>query len=91
MDEGFKPGHLPPFEWELVQFYKVSRLTVREAINRLVGQRLVIKKQGRGPLLRSRVRLAISAQTPKRKPRAGRETMSQHNSHNLQQQKGGRQ
>lgn len=48
MDEGFKPGHLPPFEWELVQFYKVSRLTVREAINRLVGQGLVVKKQGKG-------------------------------------------
>ena len=48
VDGGFKPGHLLPSERELVQSYKVSRLTVREAINRLVGQGLVVKKQGKG-------------------------------------------
>ncbi len=48
VDGGFKPGHLLPSERELVQSYNVSRLTVREAINRLVSQGLVVKKQGRG-------------------------------------------
>lgn len=48
VDGGFKPGHLLPSERELVQSYNVSRLTVREAINRLVGQGLVVKKQGKG-------------------------------------------
>lgn len=48
MDGGFKPGHLLPSERELVQSYNVSRLTVREAINRLVGQGMVVKKQGKG-------------------------------------------
>lgn len=48
VDGGFKPGHLLPSERELVRSYNVSRLTVREAINRLVGQGLVVKKQGKG-------------------------------------------
>ncbi len=48
MDGGFKPGHLLPSERELVRSYNVSRLTVREAINRLVSQGLVVKKQGKG-------------------------------------------
>lgn len=44
----FKPGHLLPSERDLMNTYNVSRVTVREAINRLVVQRLVIKKQGKG-------------------------------------------
>ncbi len=48
VDGGFVPGHQLPSERELVQSYKVSRLTIREAINRLVAQGLVIKKQGKG-------------------------------------------
>lgn len=45
---GYKPGHLLPSERDLMNTYKVSRLTVREAINRLAIQGLVVKKQGKG-------------------------------------------
>ena len=48
VDGGFKPGHRLQFERELVRSYNVPRLTVREGINRLVGQGLVVKKQGKG-------------------------------------------
>lgn len=48
MDGDYSPGHLLPSERELVKTYKVSRLTVREAINRLVAQGMVKKKQGKG-------------------------------------------
>jgi GntR family transcriptional regulator len=51
VDGGFIPGHQLPSERELVQEYKVSRLTVREAINRLVAQGMVIKKQGKGTFI----------------------------------------
>ncbi len=44
----FKPGHLLPSERGLMNTHNVSRLTAREAINRLVIQGLVIKKQGKG-------------------------------------------
>ena len=45
---GYRPGHLLPSERDLMDTYKVSRLTVREAVNRLAIQGLVIKKQGKG-------------------------------------------
>ncbi len=48
MDGKYSPGQLLPSERELVQTYKVSRLTVREAINRLVSQGIVKKEQGKG-------------------------------------------
>jgi GntR family transcriptional regulator len=41
-------GQLLPSERELVKTYHVSRLTVREAINRLVAQGMVRKEQGKG-------------------------------------------
>ncbi|RTZ99644.1 MAG: hypothetical protein DSY90_00835 [Deltaproteobacteria bacterium] len=41
-------GQLLPSERELVEIYHVSRLTVREAINRLVAQGMVRKEQGKG-------------------------------------------
>lgn len=44
----YKRGTLLPSERELVDTYKVSRLTVRKAINRLVAQGLVTKIQGKG-------------------------------------------
>jgi len=44
----YTPGQLLPSERELVKTYDVSRLTVREAINRLVAQGMVKKKQGKG-------------------------------------------
>ncbi len=48
MDRDYSPGQLLPSERELVETYKVSRLTVREAINRLVAQGMVKKEQGKG-------------------------------------------
>jgi len=48
MDGDYLPDQLLPSERELVNTYKVSRLTVREAINRLVAQGMVKKKQGKG-------------------------------------------
>ena len=48
MDGEYSPSQLLPSEREMVETYKVSRLTVREAINRLVAQGMVEKKQGKG-------------------------------------------
>jgi len=48
MAKEYVPGQLLPSERDLMQIYNVSRLTVREAINRLVAQGMVKKKQGKG-------------------------------------------
>ena len=48
MARKYVPGQLLPSERDLMQVYNVSRLTVREAINRLVAQGMVKKKQGKG-------------------------------------------
>jgi GntR family transcriptional regulator len=47
----FFSGQRLPSERELVKTYNVSRLTVREAINRLVAQGIVKKKQGKGTFI----------------------------------------
>ncbi len=44
----YNPGDLIPSEKELENQYGVSRITVRNAINGLVMEDLLIKKQGRG-------------------------------------------
>jgi GntR family transcriptional regulator len=44
----WKNGALIPTENELIELYKVSRTTVREAINTLVSDGKLEKKQGRG-------------------------------------------
>lgn len=44
----FKPGDILPSERELIEIYKVSRLTAREAVSRLANQGLVEKIQGKG-------------------------------------------
>lgn len=41
-------GSLIPSEKELQEHYDVSRITVRQAVNELVNEGLVIKKQGKG-------------------------------------------
>jgi len=56
----FKSGDPLPSEKELIELFNVSRLTVREAINRLEAQGLVVKEQGKGtfvaePQVRHRV------------------------------------
>jgi|HigsolmetaGSP12D_1036236.scaffolds.fasta_scaffold02920_3 GntR family transcriptional regulator len=44
----WRPGQLIPTENELIRKYQVSRTTVREAINALVNEGKLEKKQGRG-------------------------------------------
>ena len=43
-------GRLPT-EGELAEQYQVSRITIRRAVDELVGQKLVEKKQGKGTFL----------------------------------------
>jgi len=47
----YNPGNLIPSEKELEKQYSVSRITVRNAINGLVLEDLLIKKQGRGTIV----------------------------------------
>jgi GntR family transcriptional regulator len=49
----YKVGDLLPSEREMIEMYGVSRLTAREAINRLVNDGLVIKIQGKGTYVSS--------------------------------------
>lgn len=52
----FKPGDLLPSERELIEIYDVSRLTIRRAVDALVEQGLLVKKQGKGTfILRPRI------------------------------------
>ncbi len=44
----YKIGDMLPSERELIEIYKVSRLTAREAVSRLANQGLVEKIQGKG-------------------------------------------
>ena len=51
LDGEYNPGDLIPSEKELQNRYGVSRITVRNAINGLVIDDLLIKKQGRGTMV----------------------------------------
>lgn len=51
LDGEYNPGDLIPTEKELQELYSVSRITVRNAINGLVLDDLLIKKQGRGTVV----------------------------------------
>lgn len=52
IDSGeWKPGDLIPTEHELIAQYQVSRTTVREAVNALVAEGKLQKKQGKGTLV----------------------------------------
>ena len=51
LDEYYKPGDLIPTEKELQELYNVSRITVRNAVNGLVFEDLLIKKQGLGTIV----------------------------------------
>lgn len=51
MDHIFNPGDIIPTEKELEKIYNVSRITVRNAINGLVFEDLLIKKQGKGTIV----------------------------------------
>lgn len=51
LDREYNPGDLIPSEKELQEKYGVSRITVRNAINGLVIDDLLIKKQGHGTIV----------------------------------------
>lgn len=48
LNENIKPGDTLPPELELAEYYGVSRLTVRKAMEELVRQKLLSKRQGIG-------------------------------------------
>lgn len=56
-----KPGEIVPSEWELVELYGVSRLTVRRALDELVRQNWLERKHGVGTFVRQPVTASISA------------------------------
>lgn len=51
LDAYYKPGELIPTEKDLQEHYNVSRITVRNAVNGLVFEDLLIKKQGLGTIV----------------------------------------
>jgi GntR family transcriptional regulator len=55
------PGEVVPSEWELVELYGVSRLTVRRALDELVRQNWLERKHGVGTFVRQPVTASISA------------------------------
>lgn len=55
------PGDVMPSEWELVELYGVSRLTVRRALDELVRQNWLERKHGVGTFVRQPVTASISA------------------------------
>jgi GntR family transcriptional regulator len=48
----FQPGDRLPPEWELAQRYRVSRVTIRNALQRLEEDGLVLRARGRGTFVR---------------------------------------
>ena len=55
------PGEMVPSEWELVELYGVSRLTVRRALDELVRQNWLERKHGVGTFVRQPTTASISA------------------------------
>lgn len=56
-----KPGQAMPGEWDLADFYGVSRLTVRRALDELVRQNWLEKKHGVGTFVRQPSMASIAA------------------------------
>lgn len=52
----YHEGHRIPSEAELSQLYSVSRITVRKAIEQLVDEGLLVKRQGKGTFVQPRRR-----------------------------------
>lgn len=48
MEAGLKPGDRFPSERELIKRFPVSRMTLRQALNELVSEGLLVRKRGRG-------------------------------------------
>lgn len=47
----YKPGDIIPSERELQEQFKVSRITIRQAINELVGEGYLSRKRGKGTIV----------------------------------------
>jgi GntR family transcriptional regulator len=56
-----KPGEAVPGEWDLADYYGVSRLTVRRALDELVRQNWLEKKHGVGTFVRQPTMASIAA------------------------------
>ncbi len=52
--ENYKPDDIIPAEGELEKFYKVSRITVRRAIEELGKEGILVKKQGKGTFVKEK-------------------------------------
>ena len=50
--ENYQPNDIIPAEGELEKFYKVSRITIRRAIEELVKEGMLVKKQGKGTFVK---------------------------------------
>ncbi len=53
----YKPGDKIPTEYELSNYYNVSRVTVRAAIQQLVNENKLIKKIGKGTFVKHHVHI----------------------------------
>ena len=51
----YLPGDKIPSEPQLVKIYNVSRVTVRNAIQQLVDENILIKRHGKGTFVKSRI------------------------------------
>ena len=47
----WKPGDMIPPESELVDRYRISRVTVRKVLDMLVGEGLLVRERGSGPFV----------------------------------------
>ncbi len=74
------PGEMVPSEWELVELYSVSRLTVRKALDELVHQNWLERKHGVGTFVRQPTTASISASKL-----SFTETNALHRPHTIQQ------
>lgn len=53
--ENYKAGDLIPAEVKLEKEYEVSRITVRKALDELVHENILIKKQGKGTFVKEQI------------------------------------
>jgi len=54
-DGSYKPGDKIPTEHQLAEMFSVSRVTVRNAIKRLVNEGYIVKKHGKGSFVKEKV------------------------------------
>ena len=54
IETNYKPGDLIPPESKLITLYKVSRITVRKAMDELEREGIIIKKQGKGTYVKEK-------------------------------------